>query len=795
MGSKWRRKKQQHARKREKRKAVARRQKSERRPEVMFASNARHRERLAQQVPAAWPGELREDAAVFDDLVLAALPPEAAHQVTLVREALQDACASRGDEALNRVSAISRASSLSEWRLFIRGLVEWLADHANAAEEAWKRLDPERRPGRIATAMMVSRRSDLENLPARQEPQAVESATSEWDYGDDQLLYHAKLLRRVRFDRGALRVADAGVKALEEAKELRLGPKKLDWIRRFVAEYEGTEPDLSIALAQTALHRAFAQDFSDIFDDAIRSFPGPRHDRRNRLLTYYYYSRYPDASAEKKAAQALNDYLNRDLAQNESLSAPLRRAIVSQIHLCEARVLIQPGRSGGRGLVELLRVPSQEQQAIRDHLLAAVKAEPTNVQAYQAHVEWIESELDDERLANNKRPALEKELADVMRHWSKGVPEAVEPRLWLVDHLLEEEQLEEARPHVDFLAASRHDDPRVRATPWKWQLLEAMRLCRRKAWLPEVPARLEEAETLWPAWLSRQWSPYLRAAWLLRTGQTEAFEERRRQICLESGVARDSLADACMMLGAAQRMRVVPSGLKPFRDAVDQAMSQLETLPLEDLIETGSFFWDLHRVRLVYPAYRSHGKNIGTALFARLAKATESIRFDLDGPLHKAILWGSEYRFWSGKYDTKLPSFFSQPALERHPIFVAAQLNAVLKERFHWDLGKHKKLGPWMREAIQSERDAYFRYWFTELADRWEELLARKSARFAGFPFGDLFGSEDEGGEDEDNDDEDGDDEDRDDEEGNFDPDCDCARCRAARAAAEKAGTFDAIPF
>ena len=69
----------------------------------------------------------------------------------------------------------------------------------------------------------------------------------------------------------------------------------------------------------------------------------------------------------------------------------------------------------------------------------------------------------------------------------------MEPRLWLVDYLLENERLEEARPHVDFLAASRQDDPRVRATPWKWQLLEAMRLCRRKAWLADVPARLDRS--------------------------------------------------------------------------------------------------------------------------------------------------------------------------------------------------------------------------------------------------------------------------------------------------------------
>ena len=132
-----------------------------------------------------------------------------------------------------------------------------------------------------------------------------------------------------------------------------------------------------------------------------------------------------------------------------------------------------------------------------------------------------------------------------MRNWSKGLPDDVEPRLWLVDHLLENEETEEAKPHVDWLATARQDDPRVRATPWKWQLLEAMRLSRRKAWLSRVPERLEEAESQWPTWLSKQWLPYLNAALALRCGKTDEFEQQRKQICSESGIAQ-GLAGRCL---------------------------------------------------------------------------------------------------------------------------------------------------------------------------------------------------------------------------------------------------------
>src|SRR5690606_1862142 len=113
--------------------------------------------------------------------------------------------------------------------------VDWLAEDAGAANEAWKRLNPERRPGRIAAAMMLARRSDLERVARREETEAsAESSASDWD---DQLIYHAKLLRRVRYDRAALSVAEAGVRAPEESKKLLLGPKKIHWLRQFIAEY------------------------------------------------------------------------------------------------------------------------------------------------------------------------------------------------------------------------------------------------------------------------------------------------------------------------------------------------------------------------------------------------------------------------------------------------------------------------------------------------------------------------------------------------------------------------------
>jgi hypothetical protein len=387
MGSKSQRKKEQARRKQQKKRLKTRRQQQEirRTIETASGSNARHRQRLLQQTPKAWASEAPEDVAVFDDAALEGLPPELANQARAVREALQDALESRGDDAFKRTSIIPRSSPLADWRLYIRGLVGWLADDTQAAHEAWKRLDPERRPGRIATAMMTALRTDLEHVsPPQRSANAEDEAPTAWfNRCDEQLLYHARLLRRTRIDRPALRTAQAGLDVPEESKKLHLGPRKIRWLRQFIADHAATEPDLVAALSQAALGRAFAQNFSDVFGDAVRSFKGPRHDRRNLLLSFFYFRRFGgDRPAQDRAQRALDEYLKND--------------------------------------------------PIRKHLCAAVKAYPAGRPAYQAYVEWIQSKLDNERLTKPQRKPWEEELAEVMQRWSQGLPEDAEPRLWLV---------------------------------------------------------------------------------------------------------------------------------------------------------------------------------------------------------------------------------------------------------------------------------------------------------------------------------------------------------------------------
>ncbi len=775
--SQRRKAKQKQKRKKKKNPQQERQGDSRQQNQTASGGNTRHQQRVLRQVPHPWPGETPEDAAVCDDSVLVKFDPELIHQILAVREALQLACDSRGEEAVERVSGIARSSPLSEWRLFVRGLTAWLAGDFDTAGEAWKRLDFDRRPGRIATAMMNALRTDLQDASATKSAEEGDGAfPGDWAGRlDDQLLYHAKLLRRVRFERAAIKIAETGVRVPEESTELVLGPRKIRWLKRFMAEYRETEPDLVAALEHAALGRAFAQDFIDMFEEAVRTFQGPRHDRRNLLLSFFYFAKFDDDGyADRNTNRALKEYLEIDLPKNAELSEPLRAAIASQIHLEEARLEMRPPE----GPFGLMFRNSEDDKAVRKHLKTSMKAYPANRSAYKTYVDWLETKLENDRLTKPEREPILDEEAQVMKDWAAALPEDVKPRLWLVDYLLENEQMDEAKPHVDWLAGARQDDPRVRATPWKWQLLEAMRLCRRKAWLADVPARLDEAERLWPAWLSRDWLPYLRAAVTLRAGHTEEFEAQRQRICEEAGRPRDSLADACMMLGAAQHMRVPAANLKPLRASVDQTVKRLSKLDDEELLDVSGFFWDLHRTELVYPAYRMHGGKIANELFACLRKNPNWVIKHLDDErVPSAILLCSHLRFLDDGYDLKLPHWYSKPAVREHPMFAAAKLNAVLKLRYRWRVPEYRELGSQVREMASSQRDAYYRYWFASMADELDDLAANDSSGPFGFSFNAFANSFGEDDEDEYDDEED--------EDLGFDPDCNCRACTAARWAYE----------
>ncbi len=685
------------------------------------------KKRLDRKRPIAAPAEPPEDVAVFDATVRSTLPSEVADQAKSVSESLRLVSESHDADALERIREIPRRSPLSEWRLFIRGLVDWYARRIDAAAESWSRLDDSRRPARIAATLQASLREDL----GAADGPAHTSA--------------AKLVRTLRIERPAIREAAAKLTHLREPKDLTISDVTIAWLKPFVNEYRSVEPDFIRAIEAAALHRASAQPYVDLFAMATRTFRGPDHDPSSTLRQSHYERKFE--GGDDKADRLRNFYLTDGLPNYDRISPAVRNAMISHLYLEEALDEIVPPSPGGFLGALMAFIPDEDSKRVEQCFQKAIKAYPAHRKAHRELVDWVKLHAENERAKKAERERFAKKLPAIMVNWSQSLPDDIEPRLWLVDHLLENEQLDDAKPHVEWLSASRHEDPRVRATPWKWQVLEAMRLCRRKSWLAQVPQHLDAAESLWPDWLSRDWLPYLRAAYSLRRGDEDAYQTQRQAI-REAAAARGNasaadgppptrgpLTDAVMMLAAAQRMRIPAAELKVIRQPVDQAVANLKSVTLDDLLAAGVFFWDLHRTSLLYPAYRMHGSKLGRELVTRI----NAVRKFPKGSAESAVLWMSQHQFWPTNHGSGLPRFLNRWSSDS-PYVAAAMVQAILLARYgDRELGQMKDKIEFVRESAKTVPDRFYRYWFEQLAEQAEQAIQCSKRPSGMFPDLDQF--------------------------------------------------------
>ncbi len=238
----------------------------------------RHQEQLKRMLPTAWAGENQTDVAIFDEAVLATLNAQQQSAVNVVKESLRLIECGQPDQADQAAAAIPRKSELSDWRLLIRGIKFWLASDPVAADKAWHKLDQDRRPTRIARAFQLAHRTDLTELAnntadkrSAQDSTDAEGASSQTPNAalpfDDELLRAAKIIRRMRIDRAAIRIATAGVKQKREYEDeipnSTISPEKVTWLQEFGRDFRGIEPNLVRALEIAALDRAYRQPYCD----------------------------------------------------------------------------------------------------------------------------------------------------------------------------------------------------------------------------------------------------------------------------------------------------------------------------------------------------------------------------------------------------------------------------------------------------------------------------------------------------------------------------------------------------
>lgn len=722
--------------------------------------------RLRRARPRSAPDELPEDTAIWDVTVRERLPAELAEQASAIAEALACLSDRRDAQALHHIETIPRSSPYSDWRLFIRGLADWYAGQYESAHRCWQRLDPQRRPARIAAVLRKAESDEANGAGGSASDEAVERS--------------ARLVRQLHFERPWIAEAERETSRPEPDSKMLIGPAKVTWLLGFRGEYRPIEPDFVRALEVTALERAFHQPYFEVFERLAKVISGPAHDPYHRLLRSRYHEKFEDG--QETAERLRSQYLKSDLAKAEGVREPLRKAIESRLLVEDARSLSGPDEVSGfpfAGFLRELADPKEVEKAYQ----GAIAAYPQNVEAHQEYIDWLRQQLDAPRVDKRTQSSLERRLESAMEAWSAAVPDEVEPRLWLVERYLDEDRIEEAEPHVSRLERTRLDSPRGRALPWRFTLIESMRHARRKTRLEDAEQSLERAETLWPAWLDRTWLPFLRAALALRAQDEAEYQRRRREA--EEACAGPVTAEA-MMFAAAQRMRVPAKELRPLREAINQSAKRARSIALSDLLGLGAFFWDLSRTNLMYGGYRNHGSKLGRELMDRL-----SVR-NLDLAVEKfeaAALWAGEYRFWCDPYRLSIPHLILREEA-RNPKLAASILRGTLRLRWpEYALPASKKSIEVLRAAAQTEKDFFYRHLFRSVVEEAEEKLhaPRRGWSFGDSPwdFAALFGD------DEDDDDEDGfeDDFEEDlDDPFDFDPQCDCPRCRANRARAASQG-------
>ncbi len=723
----------------------------------------RLRKRVSRVRPRACTDELLEDQAVFDDKLLAKLPTDAAEEVAAIRNALAAVSEGRDAEAARHVSTIPRRSQRSDWRLFVRGLIDWYHDDFDGAQRSWQRLDPARRPASIAEKLLGAT------------PQAA--TTDAGAVADPNLHPGVALVQRLRFDRVALAEARRETARREDSpgdvsQEDWIGPIKLRWLMEFTTDNRRTEPKLVAALHRAALSRAFQTDYANIFEVAAKKLAGPAHDPKNLLLAFQYHDRFDNG--ERDAQVSIDRYL-KDLQTNTQLTENVRAALTSEVHLMLAQREIVPQRGS---MFSFVNFGEEDRRSIKKHFQAATKAYPASAAAHQDYIEWIRSYAEDDRARKAEREPFEKKIPAAMKAWSLGVPDAIEPRLWLVDYYLENEETDSAAPHVEWLAASRHPDPRVRAIRWKWHLLEAMRLGRRKAWLGQVAEHLDAAESMWPSWVAKSWMPYLRAALALRGGEQTEYENLRQAARDQLGSDdRYDLVDAAMMLGAAQRFRIPNAELKLFRQPIDHAVKNLSELTDKQLLACGKFFLDLHRTGLLYPAYRMHGGKFADELNRRLRLCGPLFgdEIDDDDEFWAAVFWLTEKRTFAYNYQVKIPEIVRRRGDAVR--LAAIELHVTLGSSFAAGLDRQIAKVQQLKESAATEPDGYLRYWYSSIAERAEETMEKQSSAFDLGGFADLFSRAGAFGFDDEKDDDD----DEVIDPNDYDPQCDCQHCTEVR--------------
>ena len=703
--------------------------------------------------PKVSESERVEDAAVFNKEYRCKLSDELQTEALKVGEALELTCKGNFEDSLDKLKDIARSSPFADWRLFVRGLHSFYAGELETARQNWTRLDRARRPARIASTLLLAETDQ----PLDSEIQSVSTS----------LVEHAKTLR---YRKDAVAAATDIAKIKHRKQDTNFSVSQVAMLSNFMDAYRKLDPEFVATVGQACVGLTINQGDMEVFERLAKMVPGIPSDpkwNRTRLLYMLDFE-----GAQEQLRKASLAYIDQDLPKLTHLPQSLRDALACKIYviLAEAEQKLEDNS----GFPFSFRPSNFDVKRVDGQLRKAIQRYPTYRVAHEKLIDSLESQLESNRLSKEEEQKLEQQLVVAQENFVRAIPDEVETALELIDFYLENDELEKAAALVQNLSSQRLEDPLAKALPWKLKLREAMRLSRRKTDLVLANKALDEAEAIWPAWLNRNWLPFLRAGLAMRGGDQAKFE----QLTLAARKEQKSsdFVGEVMTFAALQQLNIPGTELKPFRNGIERHVENASKIKLPDLFGVGSFFWDLVRTGLKHKGYRMQASKFGRA-FADQIKTHNNSK--LTATQIDAFSWGSHHRFWPLGNDY-LPSPSIKKLAMNEPRMAAVVLDWLLETDSFPDyrMIDYQPLITLVKEAARTEKDAFYRYQFDTAADEANHVIAeakaedeqRKSYRSQ-------YDDDDEF------DDDEFDDEDDDDDA------CDCPDCRAKRA--RLSGLFD----
>ena len=698
---------------------------------------------LAGLKPKPASNERVEDLAVFTNVGREQLSDALKLECTSVMESLESVSDGNFALANDRLKNVARSSPYADWRLFVRGLCGFYEKDFETAKQNWQRLDANRRPARIATTLISAELNQTLAEFAAPPKRLVESA---------RLLLHRS---------NAVAAAKQIVAVKHRDSEVRFAPSQVAMLTNFRDDFRRVDSDFVAKFSQACVYHACAQPKPDVFMLLKKSVPGPPHDPRWNLQEFLYMREFEDVEEDRQ--ETADAYIENDLPGMTQFSKEQKDALASCIRLDLARILVSKAAPLGTPLYFFAEPP--DYKAIEKLLGTAIKNYRTNREAHKLLFDILDRQIESEReLTKAQIEAAEKRLIKAKEAFVSAFPGEIETTLQLVDHYFSHDELDKADKLVKQLSSQRLDAPLAKALPWKLKLLGAMHNSRKKAELNSARESLAIADAQWPAWLARTWLPYLKAALELRVGNQELFESlnkqaHEKQARVDTGTSQ--VASDFMTFAAIQQMNVPAAVIKPYRETVTKHLTDVEQLPLSDLISPGAFFWDLSRTGLEHKAFRLQASKVGKAICSRM-KNGEKVPHSNE--LTDATCFCASRGYWQNGYEFRQPPW-AEELSKTEPKVAAAFIGWVTGTAYAGRaLAKFRPLIDSLQEAAKTEKDPFHRYRFEHVALSANEAVAeydrgRNSPGMMGAFFNQMSDDDDE-----------------------FDDDCQCAQCRAERA-------------